>query len=504
MPTTPLLVSSTVFLDIIQDKIADWKPYESHIYKHGNNVTFDNVHVNGEILIEDIVVNNRISLLDGRYFFVIRSGTFNQPFQIVGGTYHKFEIENPVFNQSFAIQGGVFKNTFNIYGGLFKENFTIDAGTFDHGVRVRGGMFERWFQLTGGIFNRWVEFEDCVVKGCLYIHSATFQYGLQIHKGSYERLSIWQCPGIKNIFIKGSDIYIGTLAIRSDDPLKVYCAGVTLKEVDLIQTTFSKDVHLYLSQVTLHELKFDQFFNFGYVCLSEVKPLRPLGKLDSPSTIYMRNSSLGKVEFVNCDVSGFNIAYSNSKLTDISIIGGFTSTITAPDDDFNIQMRQFSGQMKRVFESRGDTIASLGYHTSDMNYYYDSLKFKWERNAAAWQMNWEIVNLWLNKISTNHGSSWIRGLVSTLVALLIFFIWYTYALGFRLSAAQGSWTAFTDLLSYSIDFLNPVHKSDYIPEKLQIESNAYARIVEGISRVFIAYFAYQLIQAFRKHGRRNS
>jgi hypothetical protein len=29
-----------------------------------------------------------------------------------------------------------------------------------------------------------------------------------------------------------------------------------------------------------------------------------------------------------------------------------------------------------------------------------------------------------------------------------------------------------------------------------------SRFVEGLSRIFIAYFIYQLIQAFRKHGKK--
>ena len=82
-------------------------------------------------------------------------------------------------------------------------------------------------------------------------------------------------------------------------------------------------------------------------------------------------------------------------------------------------------------------------------------------------------------------------------------------------------TRFGEVWSYFLEFVNPIHKADYVAEELlrkqslnkklikiddktTLNINGWARTIEGVSRIFIAYFVYQLIQAFRKHGRSSS
>lgn len=56
-----------------------------------------------------------------------------------------------------------------------------------------------------------------------------------------------------------------------------------------------------------------------------------------------------------------------------------------------------------------------------------------------------------------------------------------------------------------LEFINPIHKPDFIAEEIigkGVKANGWARTIENISRIFIAYFIYQFIQAFRKHGKK--
>ncbi|WP_316826021.1 hypothetical protein [Pedobacter miscanthi] len=51
-------------------------------------------------------------------------------------------------------------------------------------------------------------------------------------------------------------------------------------------------------------------------------------------------------------------------------------------------------------------------------------------------------------------------------------------------------------------FVNPLHKRDtFAPLNSGDGYPVSARFLDGAARIVIAYFVYQLIQAFRKHGR---
>jgi hypothetical protein len=162
------------------------------------------------------------------------------------------------------------------------------------------------------------------------------------------------------------------------------------------------------------------------------------------------------------------------------------------------EIRSAYGQIKKIYENRGDAISANLFFSKEMNAYYDTLS--WKADKA------EIINLLFNKLSTNHGQSWRRGLASALIVGLGFYCLYLYLLGFRI-VAHGNFNVFLNLLSYFFDFINPVHKTDFIVTEQKyslpdIRHMGLARMCEGISRIFIAYFIYQLIQAFRKHGKK--
>lgn len=127
-----------------------------------------------------------------------------------------------------------------------------------------------------------------------------------------------------------------------------------------------------------------------------------------------------------------------------------------------------------------------------MNAYAETLT--WKRDF------WEKADLWLNRISTNHGQSWQRGLGMTLTVSAAFF--GVYLLSLRIWPGT-SFIYFLKVWSYSLEFINPIHDAGFVAEELSgVSETSLSRIIEGLSRIFIAYFIYQLIQAFRKHGKK--
>jgi len=273
--------------------------------------------------------------------------------------------------------------------------------------------------------------------------------------------------------------------------------------------TFKKDVNFYLHDVSIHHIVMDSFYNFGYLSFKNVIPAEGLDQVNNPvkhAVMLIRNSNLGRMDFIDCDLEAFQIEYENSKIDDIYVLGGkFNLSIQLPSgskQDLNEQIRLFTGQMKKVFQNRWDGVTSLRFHSKNMEAYRKSLKWQWEWKKFFGRRNAEIINLTANRISNNHGHSWRVGLLSTLLCTFIFYAAYCWSVGYTPSLQTGSRDNFVKLIPYTFEFLNPLHKIDMVGEAISGKITALSRTIEGLSRIFIAYFVYQLIQAFRKHGKK--
>ena len=251
-----------------------------------------------------------------------------------------------------------------------------------------------------------------------------------------------------------------------------------------------KECTFNIIDLEIDELKFKNYINFGEFIFSRLI-------MKDGTAIEIDNSDLGKLTFLNSDIQNSNLTFNSSRITNI-FVGG-----TEPPHQMNAsrhELRSLYGQFKKVYENKGDAVTANVFYSKEMNAYNDTLKLC--RNPG------EKINIFLNKISTNHGQSWGRGLLSTLIACIGFYCIYLILLGFKLDFSSGSGAMLFNLWSYFFEFINPVHKTDYIIEalsksKIPIKPNiAFARFCEGFARIPIAYFIYQLIQAFRKHGKK--
>lgn len=136
-----------------------------------------------------------------------------------------------------------------------------------------------------------------------------------------------------------------------------------------------------------------------------------------------------------------------------------------------------------------------------MNAHYEILKINYKK-LFSWDSA-EISNIWLNKISNNHGKSTGQSFgILTILSMLLYTL-YCYSLGYQISFChENNWGQFWGLASYYLEFINPIHKIDTIPKALSIcpvpESS---RTIDAISRIIISYLLYQFIQAFRKYGK---
>ena len=116
---------------------------------------------------------------------------------------------------------------------------------------------------------------------------------------------------------------------------------------------------------------------------------------------------------------------------------------------------------------------------------------------------WDKVSLWLNKVFSKFGESWIRAILVTLglgaVFTLLMLGWGSGKYMFDISGEFIGFGAFITVLLDSINVFSIPLFSDTIKE---YDLNVFGQFLYFVIKVVVAYGSYQFIVAFRKHGRR--
>ncbi len=265
---------------------------------------------------------------------------------------------------------------------------------------------------------------------------------------------------------------------------------------------------IQINGINFNQIEFANVLNYGNITLNAVKTttfcqVNEKGETrESPHAftpyLHIKNSDLGKTTWIGCDFSAAELRLESAKLTDMFVTGTqFPRQLTHESPE---QRRLGYGQLRKVYENRGDTTTANEYFAEQMNEYIKTLEQDRVARRNSWLHFWELLNLRLNRFSTNHGQSWQRGLGMTLLVSAAFFGVYLLSLGIWPGT---SFTYFFTVWSYWLEFINPIHDAGFVAEELSgVKETTVSRFVEGLSRIFIAYFIYQLIQAFRKHGKK--
>jgi len=163
--------------------------------------------------------------------------------------------------------------------------------------------------------------------------------------------------------------------------------------------------------------------------------------------------------------------------------------------------------LKDNLESQKNLSESLKYKAIEKEIFRNELKefqnistLSWWEQIKNWCNNrFERINLWLNKWSNDHGNSYGRAFAFIIVVGWIFFyisLITTKTYSFIGIRRISEWE-FSEGFKLFVEFLNPIHKFDYIENpKL---SSAWFYFFDFLGKTFVGYGIYQFIQAFRKY-----
>lgn len=305
-------------------------------------------------------------------------------------------------------------------------------------------------------------------------------------------------------------------------------ASTTVNIVDSKLITFTlqhirtgKDGLLQLINCQVNTLQFDTVLNLMSINIKDISPLRsspyykyspcdpfdpakgPVadwyeqGEFSGPTQINIFNADLGKLLF-SSDLSGFDrFTFSNSKIIEMFIAGPrLPEVYTREGENADEQKRIAYNQIKRIYENRGDTITALKYQRLEMEIYRRQLRTHQEERIPG-----EQFQLLFNQLTNRHGTEWqIPMRLALAISLLGYVLYCVLLFGLDLDG-----TFRWPLIPYYFEFLNPAHKIDFL-KKFDLVTNSWqdtvALLVDALCRIVVPLLLYQMVQAFRKYGKK--
>jgi hypothetical protein len=168
--------------------------------------------------------------------------------------------------------------------------------------------------------------------------------------------------------------------------------------------------------------------------------------------------------------------------------------IASNDKDYS-GIREAVKQIRYALNKSNDKIQELKLLPVEYEAYYNSLSW-----GNSYRESIDKFILCLNSITNGHGTNVGRSFLVTISVSAIMYSVYCLFLGFTLG---NNFTIFLKNASCFLEFLNPLHKPEYLVESLlgynKVKPSAIAW--EGFSKIINTFLIYQFIQSFRKFGK---
>lgn len=507
-------LSTEAFIEALKGKIVTTlNGEETSFLKEekdwGTVVSIAGVHVLGEALFlqngfgHNHKIEIRDSLFEQDLFFF--GGKFANQFIIKNGSFKKgISFEKGSFGNLFKIEGGQFEEDINIGNFIFEDDFWISGGSFRGSLNIFDeAVFNKDFWIGGGSFKEGIEFMGGEFHGPVRISGGEVSQ-IQTYSGVFIEFSLTPLAIVKRIsFFEGKFQKIEIVTAENSLTFLSFSHEIVVHSGVKVTGSFSKIVFdsvklkngaIYLSDVNVEYLWFRGFLNESKL---DVNGLR--SKISGKGFISIKNSDLGHAIFRGANFKSFRtIHISNSRLHGVITIGGYIPSnldIGSIDNKHPEPERSAEtyNQLTLAMQKQGNRDKEVEYYTS----YLD-----WQRKAYLKEKKWSAAgSLWMHKISTEYGSSWIRGALLTIfvVSPLCYFLYSLTLPSVCCHFFQGGWQGGVLVhLKYFLIFLLPTHSLDFV-QGMKLSWGSYALDIFG--RILIGFMIYQTIAAFRRYGK---
>lgn len=427
--------------------------------------------------------------------------------------FNNFHIDNTIIGKILSLSKVVVNNNFSLNKVLCSYSLRVDYFSKFNSLEFNQ-LYTGFLDIENSIVNsNKIVFYDCHFD-------KLYHYDLPKYEFLFERCKINTIEFTQKTNPK-DNIY--TFIMCSFYQLKIsnfnnlgnlFFRTINAKIINNHSDNFRKNLLNIIQNNDLTEFKieeeYEKYVNWDYT-------------LPEKSSVIFSQSSLGKAEFTDFDFAGFDFYYNNSKITEIFVSGGTLpqtieiSNVEKKTTDYYIQKVGVYNQFKKIFDSQGDNFQSTYFQAKAAENQAELLEQqriaiikKEQKSATNWlskisiwvkvsafsHNTFEKLTFWLNKKSNRHGESWIQALKFIFFISTILFFIYCWVSGKYHLESTLSWKNFGNTLGDYVSFLDPT-------QKIKDDISGWSKTVLFVSKIFIGYGIFQLIAAFRKHGKKS-
>jgi hypothetical protein len=272
---------------------------------------------------------------------------------------------------------------------------------------------------------------------------------------------------------------------------------VSVKDFALSNLRLPQNAELNIGDCHFENFKLTNFRNIGKFKLYKINILDikhnyfngnvyQKNEKEGNKKFQIDNTSIGKTDFQSVNIGSFDdVVIFDNIFTEID----YTNLIWGDKD---IGVGQITDD-KNELEKKQDTYRTLKNVASKNNDQPQAIKFFAKEmdniyKLEVWMNFSNKLTLWFNKATNNFGLNWWKPLLILLLLITpLFYLFLLYSLDMPIYNLH-HW-------QYVVQFLNPIHKFDWVIGFFPNLINIAFKVLEGL-------LLYQVITAFRKYSRK--
>lgn len=432
---------------------------------------------------------------DSNYLFEVKLDLRLDGSLLYGNFFHyvKFDgmvnLDDATVRSSFSCFKCIFDGLVYMQGTKLEGGYTFEQCVFSKELEMSGAV-------VGGIN---AKLNNCVVKERLSLRSASFTN----HRiNNYKQLIELTNSAIDNLSISRIDtdeipIYIEKTKIhdmRMHD-MKMNAAlgfyqcdldgiftmvqdenkdNLRIKELVLHCCNIKAQYHIENSEIDKVSLTFDKIEDCGRFRLSQ----SVIGGLIIGST-----SVFGQLDIIENKMDSMDL--------EGSCVHGY---LTFQNNDVNkYEDRQTLRLLKNEAIKVNDEVSAQQLYAKEMQHLLS------DKSVSLW----DKASLWLNKLFSRFGESWVRAILVTLVLSVVFtLLMLGFGSGKYMLDLTGEFIGIGAFLTVLLDSINVFSIPLFSDTIKEYDLNVFGQILYFVIKVIVAYGSYQFVIAFRKYGRR--
>lgn len=321
-------------------------------------------------------------------------------------------------------------------------------------------IFEHKVEFSGSEFKANAYFGECVFKESLSLNSCKFRKKARFHKSHFQN---------------GFRINNATFYDLADFWSSIFDKVIIFYKTDFLGTTVFSNVTFYQNAL------------FTYTLIEKL--------VIFSGTIFNAGLDLS-LSILAGELSPFGIKlgdFISEEDTDNGLDYDLMVSNNGLIPDKN--KRETFRILKNYYQKENNHIDYLPYARLEVNTLTQQLKKKVQKGKLSIRPIQDYIILGLNSLSNNHGKSYFRGILFTMLSGWLFFYFSLMATETYSFGCDNLWESFEGSVKYYFSFLTPTHKTNHMDE---LSPKNWFYVWDFLGRAVIAYGIYQTIQAFRK------